>query len=264
MHFSQLAHVRLFALGAVLFASSVSTTQCQAQSTGYPNFGFHSYCNTGRTSNLNGIGGSNASNSFDSGLSGLSRASNGTVYSTSRNTKAAQQLARRVGRTWANMPVPRSVNQNGQEIAQVQQSIQEPATSTNGLLPPMSKQEMLRTFLEGGTPQSTGGYAAQGTASSTATSSAYSNYQTAENEATKSYNAAQRVRYYDKDTWHRKNDASQAEYAANNANYAAQRAQSAAYNGDSKSRGYANLARQAANKARYNANQARYNADTMR
>ncbi len=143
------------------------------------------------------------------------------------------------------MPVPRAVNQNGQGLAQVQQRIEEPASSTNGLLPPMSKQEMLRTFLEGGTPQSTGGYApAQGTGSSTATSSAYSNYQTAENEATKSYNAAQRVRYYDKDTWHRKNDASQAEYAANNANYAAQRAQSAAYSGDSKSRGYANLARQ--------------------
>lgn len=172
------------------------------------------------------------------------------------------------------MPVPRAVNQPQESMAQIPQSqpgrasvMSAPAPTMNGMLPPMSKQEMLRIFLEGGTPESGQNYGAASQASQTASSAktgnAYSNYQAAVNEATKAHNAAQRVRNYDKETWNRKNDASQAEYAANNADYAAQRAESAAYSGDSQARGYANLARQAANRARNDANLARYNAETM-
>ncbi len=203
----------------------------------------------------------------------MSQTSNGMTYSTQRSSQAARQLAQDVKSIWSALPVGRALNRPQQVMAPVSQSqprqsaMAGPAPNMNGLLPPMSKPDMLRIFLEGGTPQSDQNYQSGSpvsqTASSAATGTAYNNYKTAENEATKARNAAQRVRYYDKDRWSRKNDASQAEYAANNANYAAQRAQSAAYNGDSQARGYANLARQAANRARQDANQARYNADTM-
>lgn len=141
-------------------------------------------------------------------------------------------------------------------------------SANSGMFPGISRQEMLRVFIEGGMPESSGSQAYQGfnpgppQNSSSNSTNAYYNYQTAENEATKARNYANTARY-DKNKWNRKNAASQAEYAANNANYAAQRAESAAYSGDSKTRGYANLARQAANRARNNANQARYNANTI-
>lgn len=138
------------------------------------------------------------------------------------------------------------------------------------IFPGVSKQEMMRVFLEGGTPQSSGGYQASAPSSgqssgdnSQARSTAYSNYQTAANEETKSRNWANTA-HYDKDKWRRKDAATRAYYAANNANYAAQRAESAANSsGDSQARGYANSARACANRARYNSNQARYNADTI-
>jgi hypothetical protein len=196
----------------------------------------------------------------------LTQTYDGRTYSTQRSSQAANELAHQVSAFWANTPVGRAMAQQPQQgMAQVRQATSGPAPTMNGLLPHMSKQEMLRIFMEGGTPQSSGSYAsAPSGGSSAGTSTAYTNYQTAENEATKARNAAQRVRYSDRDTWSRKNDASTAEYAANNANYAAQRAESAAYSGDSQARGYANLAREAANRARGDANQARYNADTMR
>lgn len=142
--------------------------------------------------------------------------------------------------------------------------------SGSGMFPGVSRQEMLRVFIEGGMPDSSAnqGYrgfnpapSASGKASSNNTN-VYYDYQTAENESTKSRNYSNTARY-DKDKWNRKNAASQAEYAANNAEYAAQRAESASYNGDAQAKSYANLARQAANRARYNANQARYNANTI-
>lgn len=141
------------------------------------------------------------------------------------------------------------------------------ANAMSGMFPTVSRQEMLRIFMEGGTPsnavnQGYQGYNPQTQNSSSNTTNVYYNYQTAENEATKSRNYSNTARY-DKDKWNRKNAASQAEYAANNAEYAAQRAESGAYNGDAKAKSYASLARQAANRARYNANQARYNANTI-
>lgn len=143
------------------------------------------------------------------------------------------------------------------------------ANAMSGMFPGVSRKEMMRVFIEGGTPQTGNGNNAFGRRANSAPANssqnganAYSNYQTAQNEETKSRNYANTARY-DKDKWNRKNAASQAEYAANNANYAAQRAESQAYTGDAQARSYANLARQSANRARANADRARYNADTM-
>lgn len=140
------------------------------------------------------------------------------------------------------------------------------ANAASGMFPGVSRQEMLRVFIEGGLPDNTANQGYRGYNPSAQNSSnsqgVYYDYQTAENEATKSRNYANTARY-DKDKWNRKNAASQAEYAANNADYAARRAESKSYNGDAQAKNYANLARQAANRARYNANQARYNANTI-
>lgn len=240
--------------------ATANSQPCAAQVPGYPNSGFRSYCNGGYRNTNTGFGTPAPQNSFNSGLSGLSRTSTGYGYSTQRSSMAAQQLARQIGNIWSRTPVGRSMMAPEQGTGSVQQSSQ----GMGGMFPRMTKQEVMRIFFEGGTPQSMGGGAPGPSAgSSQATSTAYSNYQTAENESSKAYNYAQRVRYSDTDTWSRKDDASNAEYAAQNANYAAERAESAAYNGDSEARGYANLARQAANRARSNADQARYNADTM-
>jgi hypothetical protein len=252
----------LIVLSASILAVA-NSVPCMAQA-GYPNFGFRSYCNTGyRNCNNGGMAGYTTNNSFNSGLSSMSRTYNGATYSTQRSTAAAQDLAKEVSTIWSSI-TGGVFNHPQQSMAQTQQNLSQPATTMNGMLPQVSKQEMLRIFLEGGTPQTSGGYSSeQQGISSSANSTAYSNYQTATNEEIKARNAEQRVRYTDRDQWSRKNDASQAEYAANNANYAAQRAESAAENGDSQARGYANLAREAANRAREDANQARYNADTM-
>ena len=137
------------------------------------------------------------------------------------------------------------------------------ANAMSGLFPKMSRQELLRIFMEGGSPQmggGSGGGAPPPKNNTANTSTAYSNYQTAENESAKAQDEANKA--YNGDKWNAKEAASAAEYAANNANYAAQRAESAAYNGDSEAKGYANLARMAADRARGSADQARYNADT--
>ena len=264
--------MKVIAAIITLLILSAIGTPCRAQTAGYSNFGFRSYCNSGSRSYNSGIGGRATNNSFNTGLSGLSPSSSNMQYSqvrptyqynTQRSTAAATELAQQVSSIFSQTAAGKMLSQPQQGMAQAQQSLAQPAPTMNGLLPPMSRQEMLRIFLEGGTPQSSGGgfAAAPSGRSSEATSTAYSNYQPAENEASKARNAANRARY-DKDSWNRKNQASQAEYAANNANYAAQRAESAAYSGDSQARGYANLAREAANRARQDANRARYNADT--
>ena len=181
---------------------------------------------------------------------------------------------------WARTPVSGNVapqnpvytQQNYAPGTWTQQASQAPSATrfgkaAQGLFPGVSKQEMMRVFMEGGSPMpSGGGYAPAPTTGvdSSKTSTAYSNYQTAENEARKALYEANNARNRSRDQWSRKNSASAAEYAANNANYAAQRAESAAYSGDGKAQSYANLARQAANRARNSANQARYNADTIR
>lgn len=246
---------------ALLACATIYGAPCHAQYDGYPNFGFRSYANTGRARYNSGMAGYSNNNSFNSGFSGMGQTYNGMVYSTSRSTAAVEELAQGVSAIWGNV-MGRAAQSQRQSSAQMQQTMSKPA-QTYGLLPPMSKQQMLRIFLEGGTPDAPAAAPPSGGANnSAATSTAYSNYQTAQNESTKARNAADRVRGYDKGSWSKKDDAQQAEYAANNAEYAAQRAESAAYNGDSQAQGYARLAREAANRARGYANQARYNANT--
>lgn len=228
--------------------------KCQAQNYGYRNY--------------SGFGGNTSNGSFNGGFGGLSpqtqqlpqtryqavpSQSNGTSMAALEQTLNAIDTRT----SWERTPV--SVGQSIPAGA--------PATMGNtmgGIIPGLSRQEMLRVFLEGGTPQTSDSYgnSPQPANSSANTSTAYSNYQRAQNEANKARNEANTARY-NKDKWYRKNAATQAEYAANNAEYAAQRAESAAYSGDSQARSYANLARQAANRARQSAKQARYNADTL-
>jgi hypothetical protein len=140
------------------------------------------------------------------------------------------------------------------------------ANAMQGMFPGVTRQEMLRCFFEGGSPQVAGpGYGGNQPSanSSSNTSTAYTNYKTARNEEARARDDATTARY-NRDKWTRKNAADRANYAANNAEYAAQRAESAAYSGDAQARNYAGLARQCANRARASANQARYNADTIR
>lgn len=257
---------------ATLILLGTTATPGLAQTAGYPNFGFRSYSNTSQRSYNCGMGGRTTNNSFNSGFSSLSQPSNSMQYSqrthqynTQVSDAAARKLAQQVTSICSRTPAGMMMSQSQPGMGQGQQSLAQPAPTMSGLMPNVSRQEMLRVFLEGGTPQSGGGGFGQAPSggSSSGSSAAYSNYQTAENEASKARNAANRARY-DKDQWNRKNDASQAEYAANNANYAAQRAESAAYSGDAQARGYASQARQCANRARHDANQARYNADTGR
>lgn len=286
---------------AATIASAIcagSPVKCHAQS-GYTNFGFHSYMNTSGGTYNPGMGGRTYNNSFDTGFSGLQQTSSGTQYSTSRSSAAAKQLGQGVKNMWSAMvpPAVRSqlpaarnaqYGQNGQnelnglngQYGQNGQNGQNGGYGQNGqygqngayrnsgqyaqagLMPVSPKQQLMRAFFEGTSQTSSSG--SDVSSNSTATSTAYTNFQRATNEATKARNAAQRTRGYDKDQWSAKNDASQAEYAANNADYAAQRAESAAYSGDSQARAYASQARAAANRARADANRARYNADTMR
>jgi hypothetical protein len=233
----------------LLALGMIATPPGHAQaSAGYQNFGFRSYAGGNanyRQAANSGMGGyPQNNNSYNTGFSGMSRSYSGRTYNTSRSSMAAQQLAQRASAIWQNTPVGKP----------------------NGIMPQMSKKEMLRIFMEGGTPETPMSSAPAPDNSgrnSEAKSTAYNNYQTAENEARKARNARERTRGYDKDQWHRKNDAEQAQYAANNANYAAQRAEYAGNNGDEQARHYAGLARAAANRAREDANYARYNADTM-
>ncbi|MCC7528009.1 MAG: hypothetical protein IT342_05765 [Candidatus Melainabacteria bacterium] len=260
-----------YATTIFLLIAVLMSTRCEAQNYG----GFRSYSNQG---NYNApMGGTQTYNSFNSGFSSFSQPAHRT-YSTSNSTAAAQRLARNVNTMWSKAsPAIMAMAQQQAMYQQQEQGMYQgkqggyqmqqggyPAQQ-GGLMPSITKREMLRIFLEGGSPQSTGGGYASGPsgASTTATSTAYTNYQTAVNEERKARYAAERARNHNTDQWHRKDDANTAYYAANNANYAAQRAESAAYNGDSQARNYAGLARACANRARGNANQARYNADTM-
>lgn len=252
----------------VLVAWNATASHCHAQnSPGYPNFGFRSYA-SGSTRNYNtGFGGMAQSNSFNSGFASISNNANqyaGTAQQYPPTQQVTQYRQTQYRGSRPTPPTPYSTAALNQLIGNVK-SISQSAHNANGgqgLLPGVSKQEMLRIFLEGGSPDPGGGgfeggfggagVAGPGSNQSANTSNAYSNYQRAENEANKARNYAERARY-GSDQWNRKNAASQAEYAANNANYAAERAESAAYSGDSQARHYAGLARQAANRARYNA-----------
>ncbi|MBS1952644.1 MAG: hypothetical protein JST89_00515 [Cyanobacteria bacterium SZAS-4] len=250
-------HLTLKATVLVVVMHGATIVQCFGQS-GYSNYGgFQSYTNSGGRNYNTGMVGRAPNYAYNNtGFAGVSQTSSGRSYSMTNSSNAARALGQKVNNVMSAM-LPAAV--------QAQQMMGQSASMSGGMLPSSPRQELMRTFFEGGSPQFSGSNYSntQNTDTSSATSTAYSNYQRAENEATKARNAAQRTRSYDKDQWHRKNSASQAEYAANNANYAAQRAESAAYSGDSQARGYASQARAAANRARADANRARYNADTM-
>ena len=252
-------------------------TQGFAQAYYPPSYAHPAYQNYG-----SGFGGGVNRSSFNGGFSGLAGqaqmpaqppyrqsaphpANKASVSDLEQKLNAADTSA-----AWAQTPV------SGAPAAQTARQYRLPlpptavsarqAGSRQGMFPGISRQQMLRVFLEGGSPNPDGAGTAAGapsTNSSANASNAYSNYQRATSENTRARNYANTARY-DQSQWNRKDAASQAEYAASNAEYAAQRAESAAYSGDSQARSYANLAREAANSARYFANQARYNADTIR
>lgn len=248
-----------FTVKAIIVVTALQvapSVECLGQ-TGYSNYGgFRSYTNSGGRNYNSGMVGTAPNYSYDTGFAGVKQTSSGRQYSNTNSSNAARSLGRQVNTVMSRM-LPAAV--------QAQQMTGQSAQTSGGMFPTSPRQEMMRTFFEGGSPQlsGSGSFSPPNSNASNATSTAYSNYQRAENEASKARNAAQRTRSYDKDQWHRKNSASQAEYAANNADYAAQRAESAAYSGDSQARGYASQARAAANRARADANRARYNADTM-
>jgi hypothetical protein len=217
-----------------------------------------------------GFGGQSSSgNSFNGGYSALNTKPQ-PYYSSARNNSSsleqklqAVENSNNVGWYQASPPATQAARASVQQLS---------PNNRSPIFPSVSKKEAMRIFFEGGTPnvQGAGSYGAFGSAAapapannSAATSNAYSNYQKARNEETKSRNYANTARY-DSNQWNRKNAASYAEYAANNAYYAAQRAESASYSGDSQAKSYASLARDCANRARANADRARYNADTIK
>ena len=267
-------NLRQCAIASIILYVVATAIPCQAQNPNMSYGGFRSYANSGGGNYNAPMGGTRTNNSFNSGFSSFSQPSYSN-YNTQRSTQAAQKLARNVSAMWSKaMPAIEAVAQQQQMYQGQQGGYQSQGGYPNqggyqnqgGMLPSMGKREMLRVFLEGGSPQPTGGGYAQAPsgASSAANRTAYTNYQTAVDEERKARYAEERSRNSNTSQWNRKDDANTAYYAANNANYAAQRAESAANNGDSQARNYAGLARGCANRARANANRARYNADTMK
>ncbi len=120
-----------------------------------------------------------------------------------------------------------------------------------------TRQQILRIMLggtSGGTPFSDG-------KSRQGVSSAASDCQEAENQASRAYNAEQRARY-ERNKGLRADDASEADYAASASRAASDRVYYASENGDPVAKKYAAKARAAADRARANADQARYYADS--
>src|SRR5688572_27205446 len=114
--------VRMAALvGVLVVLGSSSTSDALAQSD-YPNFGFRSYCNSGRSNYSGGMVGRSTNNSFNTGFSGLSQTYNGATCSTQRSTQAAQGLAREVSAIWSK--VAGSIMQQPQQsMAQAQKTL---------------------------------------------------------------------------------------------------------------------------------------------
>ena len=119
-----------------------------------------------------------------------------------------------------------------------------------------TRQQILRTLFGGEAQTNSSQIKNKNWSSSTA----YSNYQQAENQASIARNARERA-HYDKDKGNRDGDASEAYYAANTANEASDRLYNASLNGDPTAKQYASQARAAADRARADADQARYYAD---
>lgn len=235
---------------------------------GNQNFGNNQNFNNHKVQNFGtqnyGIAGRTANNSFNSGLSSVSRTTKRytrPLPNHSRSTQAMLQLSgtlKRASQAWSHVNV---------NMAPLNQALAQPATGISGILPPMSRKEMMRIFIDGGTPQLNNRTAGFGSAppgppsTGSDASYVYSNFRTAEKEANLASDACDRARYKDESS-DKAYEASEAEYCASNAEYAAQCAESTAFAlGDPQSQDYAYRARSAANRARGSAKSARYYAD---
>ena len=183
----------------------------------------------------------------------------------------SQQFMRR---NQSAMPNPTRVVQQGSyptpmwtenQASQMQQIQRQQAA-----IPNVSRQ-IMKSFFNGNFAGAMGGSPAPPAASRSAqppqksygSSTAYSDWQRAENEAIRARNYGRTARY-DKDKWDRKNAADRAYYASNAARAASDRVYYASLNGDPQAKQYASQARAAADRAKADSDRARYNADTIR
>ncbi len=265
---------RIAVLVAIVSVSGITASPCRAQYFGVSSQG--GYQNDAQNTNYPGSGGRLDSNEYRSDRQSQSFSEQQMETQPARQSSTMQDLEQELNSidtssAWSRTPVvsPAVVspgmnsNPNGSTTPYIQYG---PASAPlGGLLPRVNRWDVLRVFLQGGSLFDHGGAGMSapgpGAGAAQATSTAYSNYQQAENMATRARNAADRARY-GSDKGSKQNAASEAYYDANDAEGAADRAYSASASGDSQARGYANLAREAANRAREDANRARYNADT--
>lgn len=179
----------------------------------------------------------------------------------------SQQFMRR---NQGAMPNPTRVVQQGSyptpmwtenQAARMQQIQRQQAA-----IPNVSRQ-IMKSFFNGNFAGAMGGGSAPSPTpppqKSYGSSTAYSDWQRAENEAIRARNYGRTARY-DKDKWARKNAADRAYYASNAARAASDRVYYASLNGDPTAKQYASKARDAADRAKADADRARYNADTIR
>lgn len=130
---------------------------------------------------------------------------------------------------------------------------------------PFTKRDLLRVFLEGGSPTQSGGSnndAQKQANNQRKYNSAASYRQTAEDAAMRALGAEQRSQYGSKSS--RNSAADEAYYAASAARGAANSATSAAAGGALNANEAASAARNAADRAQASADRARYNANTAR
>ncbi|PWT99735.1 MAG: hypothetical protein C5B53_04980 [Candidatus Melainabacteria bacterium] len=185
---------------------------------------------------------------------------------------------------WAKTPVSNS-NQSGQFASKEFMHHHDPSLPRNQIVQPMGdpanmnagtqwqqagqaagpfiRQQVLKSFLNGSGSQPANNAAQPAQSKSFSGSTAYSDWQRAENEAIRARNYASKARY-DQNQWNRKDSANSANYAANAARQASDRVYYASLNGDPTAKQYASKAKAAADRARADANRARYNADTIR
>ncbi len=124
-------------------------------------------------------------------------------------------------------------------------------------IPVNGRQQFLR-MLFGGSPQTN---STKENNNKWGSSTAYSDWQEAENQASKARDAEERARY-DKDKGNRQSNASEAYYASEAARQASDRVYYASQNGDPTAKQYDDRARAAADRARADSDRARYYADT--
>lgn len=171
--------------------------------------------------------------------------------------------------TWLKTPVsgtqPQGLLNSGNPSSVPSQAVQYPANAMSNSSPYFNqsgnalfdRQQMLRMFLGGQAPPKSSNDNRIDYNSGTV----YSDWQAAENQASRAHNAEGKARY-EKNKGYCESDASEAYYAANAARAASDRIYQASMNGDPKAKEYADRARAAADRARADADRARYYADS--